>query len=132
MKNLELALFLILSVSAFSGDFSGTPVSFEDPGVNNYVSNYDNTGDEANMLENDNVSDQSTRYWLLTVRQKLNDVETVVHYVSVPSAISSLLVILLLIIRAVYGIGPKKQRYQVRPNILHPDEIVHLRRQTFV
>ena len=132
MKNLELALFLILAVSAFSGDFSGTPVSFEDPDVNNYVSNYYNTGDEATMLENENVSDQSTRYWLLTVRRKLNDVETVVHYVSVPSAISSLLVILLLIIRAVYGIGPKKQQYQVRPNILHPDEIVHLRRQTFV
>ena len=134
MKNFELASLLILVVSAFSGDFSDTPVLLETPNVNTNISNHDNSvlGDESIMLENDNYNGRSTRYWLLTVRRKLNNVETVVHYVSVPSAISSLLVILLLIIRAVYGIGPKKQQYRVRPNISHPDEIVHLRRETYV
>ena len=134
MNFFEQVSLLILTVSAFSGDFSETPVSLETTNINTDISNYNPTilNNEVDTLENDNLNDQSTRYWLLTVKRKLNDVEAVVHFVSVPSAISSLLVILLLIMRTLYGIRSKKLQYPVRPNILHPDEIVHLRHQTYV
>ena len=132
MKMIGLAVtsIFLCKILAFSGDFSNIPVMFDEKIGNEIISNESTyseselagyivrlTGDAKEMLE---------------ITKQLYNVETTFNYISVPAAISSFLIGIILTIKALRRIQIKRRNMQERPIILHPDETYNLRQQTYI
>ena len=119
MKLMMLGAFCV--ATAFSGDFSNTPVTLEKSEQN-----------ATDYLAEMEYHTRVTEFWLLSVTKQLYDVENAFNYVSVPAVISSILVGLALILKAVRGIRSKKIDSNRESIIIHPDETYNLRQHTYV